>query len=81
MQLYRALILRSYTQHDMFCELVSVFCNHAQGFNMVTKGCQTSLACVGAVACCEGDLCNSAVPTGPSVILLLVASVIITLFL
>ncbi|XP_022622703.1 lymphocyte antigen 6G-like [Seriola dumerili] len=51
------------------------------GYNMVTKGCQTSLACVGAVDCCEGDLCNSAVPTGPSVILLLVSSAIITLFL
>uniref|UniRef100_A0A3B4TEM5 UPAR/Ly6 domain-containing protein n=1 Tax=Seriola dumerili TaxID=41447 RepID=A0A3B4TEM5_SERDU len=50
-------------------------------YNMVTKGCQTSLACVGAVDCCEGDLCNSAVPTGPSVILLLVSSAIITLFL
>ncbi|XP_049435270.1 lymphocyte antigen 6G-like isoform X1 [Epinephelus fuscoguttatus] len=51
------------------------------GYNMVTKGCQTSIACVGAMACCEGNLCNSAIPTGPSVILLLVSSAIITLFL
>ncbi|XP_041644146.1 lymphocyte antigen 6G-like [Cheilinus undulatus] len=51
------------------------------GYDMVTKGCQTSMACIGAVSCCEGDLCNSAVPAGPSVLLLLVSSAIITLFL
>uniref|UniRef100_A0A8C4NZ11 Uncharacterized protein n=1 Tax=Dicentrarchus labrax TaxID=13489 RepID=A0A8C4NZ11_DICLA len=48
-------------------------------YSMVTKGCQTSIACVGAMKCCEGDLCNSAMPTGPSVVLLLVSSAIITL--
>ncbi|GAA6227447.1 lymphocyte antigen 6G-like [Lates japonicus] len=52
-----------------------------EGYDMITKGCQTSVACVGAVDCCQGDLCNSAIPTGPSVILLLVSSAIITLFL
>ncbi|XP_069563867.1 lymphocyte antigen 6S-like [Brachyistius frenatus] len=51
------------------------------GFDIVTKGCQNSIACVGAVTCCEGNLCNSAVPAGPGVILLLVSSAIITLFL
>lgn len=51
------------------------------GYDVVTKGCQTSLACVGGMDCCEGDLCNSAVPTGPSGILLLVSSAIITVFL
>ncbi|XP_037633073.1 lymphocyte antigen 6G-like [Sebastes umbrosus] len=51
------------------------------GFDMVTKGCQTSLACGGAMACCEGNLCNNAIPTGPSVVLLLVSSAIISLFL
>ncbi|XP_074495481.1 lymphocyte antigen 6G-like [Sebastes fasciatus] len=50
-------------------------------YDMVTKGCQTSLACVSAVACCEGNLCNNAIPTGPSVVLLLVSSAIISLFL
>uniref|UniRef100_A0A8C9ZCB5 UPAR/Ly6 domain-containing protein n=1 Tax=Sander lucioperca TaxID=283035 RepID=A0A8C9ZCB5_SANLU len=50
-------------------------------YTMVTKGCQTSLACVGAIACCEGNLCNSVMPTGPCAILLLVSSAIITLFL
>uniref|UniRef100_UPI0037E73E7E lymphocyte antigen 6S-like n=1 Tax=Semicossyphus pulcher TaxID=241346 RepID=UPI0037E73E7E len=51
------------------------------GFDMVTKGCQASLACVGAMSCCEGDLCNSAISAGPSVLLLLVSSAIIALFL
>uniref|UniRef100_A0A3B4ZKL3 Prostate stem cell antigen-like n=1 Tax=Stegastes partitus TaxID=144197 RepID=A0A3B4ZKL3_9TELE len=50
-------------------------------YNMVTKGCQSSIACVGAVTCCEGDLCNSAMPTGPSVFLLLVSSAILVVFL
>uniref|UniRef100_A0A3Q3WHT6 UPAR/Ly6 domain-containing protein n=1 Tax=Mola mola TaxID=94237 RepID=A0A3Q3WHT6_MOLML len=50
-------------------------------YNMVTKGCQTSLACIEAMACCKGSLCNSAKPTVCSVLLLLVSSAIVTLFL
>ncbi|XP_041792776.1 lymphocyte antigen 6G-like [Chelmon rostratus] len=57
------------------------FSLRVDGYNMVTKGCQTSIACVGAIACCEGDLCNSAIPTGPSAFILLVSSATITLFL
>nr|XP_020449482.1 lymphocyte antigen 6G-like [Monopterus albus] len=52
-----------------------------EGYNVVTKGCQNSITCGGAIACCEGDLCNSAIPTGPSIILLLVSSSVITLLL
>ncbi|XP_053276243.1 phospholipase A2 inhibitor and Ly6/PLAUR domain-containing protein [Pleuronectes platessa] len=48
---------------------------------VVTKGCINDKLCVGGIACCEGDLCNSATLTGPSTILLLVSSAIITLFL
>uniref|UniRef100_A0A3Q0REF7 UPAR/Ly6 domain-containing protein n=1 Tax=Amphilophus citrinellus TaxID=61819 RepID=A0A3Q0REF7_AMPCI len=48
-------------------------------FDLVTKGCQTSVLCVGAVSCCEGDLCNGTIPTGPSAILLLVSSAILKL--
>ncbi|XP_042278181.1 lymphocyte antigen 6G-like [Thunnus albacares] len=48
---------------------------------VITKGCQISNLCVSPMSCCEGDLCNNAIPTGPSVILLLVSSAIITLFL
>ncbi|XP_033946618.1 lymphocyte antigen 6G-like [Pseudochaenichthys georgianus] len=43
------------------------------GYTMVTKGCLSSIACGGAMACCEGNLCNSALPTAPCVILLLVS--------
>ncbi|CAB1435987.1 unnamed protein product [Pleuronectes platessa] len=45
------------------------------------KGCVKGDMCDGRIECCEGDLCNSATLTGPSVILLLVSSAIITLFL
>ncbi|XP_038550371.1 lymphocyte antigen 6G-like [Micropterus salmoides] len=48
---------------------------------VVTKGCQNSVLCVGPIKCCEGDLCNSAMPTASSVLLLLVSSAITTLFL
>ncbi|TNN57308.1 Prostate stem cell antigen [Liparis tanakae] len=57
------------------------FSLRVDGFAVVNKGCQTSLLCVGAMNCCEGDLCNSATPTGPSVVLLLVSSAMITLSL
>ncbi|KAM4616968.1 lymphocyte antigen 6S-like [Polymixia lowei] len=50
-------------------------------YKMVSKGCQISMACGGAMSCCDGDLCNSAKHIGPSFILLVVSSAIITLFL
>uniref|UniRef100_A0A3P9BR46 UPAR/Ly6 domain-containing protein n=1 Tax=Maylandia zebra TaxID=106582 RepID=A0A3P9BR46_9CICH len=50
-------------------------------FSTVTKGCQFTSLCVSPMSCCEGNLCNSAIPTGPSVVLLLVSSAIITIFL
>ncbi|XP_034547028.1 lymphocyte antigen 6G-like [Notolabrus celidotus] len=48
---------------------------------LVTKGCMSSIACIGDMSCCKGDLCNSAVPIGPSALLLLVSSAVITHFL
>ncbi|KAL3975609.1 golgin subfamily B member 1 [Sarotherodon galilaeus] len=53
------------------------FSLRVDGYNLVTKGCQTSALCGGPMACCEGDLCNSAIPTGPSAFLLLVSSAIL----
>ncbi|CAI5649848.1 unnamed protein product [Oreochromis niloticus] len=47
------------------------------GVDLVTKGCQTSAACGSDIVCCEGDLCNSTIPTGPSALLLLVSSAIL----
>ncbi|XP_030594173.1 prostate stem cell antigen-like isoform X1 [Archocentrus centrarchus] len=58
------------------CSSVSAELN---GVTMVTKGCLNSLACISPITCCEGDLCNSAIPTGPSAILLLVSSAILKL--
>ncbi|XP_060927893.1 CD59 glycoprotein-like [Limanda limanda] len=57
-------------------------CSSVQALGiMVTKGCINEKLCVGGKLCCEGDLCNSAALTGPSAILLLVSSAIITPFL
>ncbi|CAI5649847.1 prostate stem cell antigen-like [Oreochromis aureus] len=53
------------------------FSLRVDGYNLVTKGCQTSALCIGSMACCEGDLCNSTIPTGPSAFLLLVSSAIL----
>ncbi|CAI5649843.1 unnamed protein product [Oreochromis niloticus] len=47
----------------------------------VTKSCIKSVLCISPMSCCEGNLCNSAIPTGPSAMLLLVSSAIITVFL
>uniref|UniRef100_A0AAZ1XXG0 UPAR/Ly6 domain-containing protein n=1 Tax=Oreochromis aureus TaxID=47969 RepID=A0AAZ1XXG0_OREAU len=47
----------------------------------VSKGCINSALCVSPMSCCEGNLCNSAIPSGPSAMLLLVSSAIITVFL
>ncbi|XP_031161229.1 lymphocyte antigen 6B-like isoform X3 [Sander lucioperca] len=48
---------------------------------VIIKSCMATTTCIGPIKCCEGDLCNSAVPTGSSVLLLLASSAIITLFL
>ncbi|XP_054466564.1 lymphocyte antigen 6C2-like [Anoplopoma fimbria] len=48
---------------------------------LFTKSCMSSIVCIDPIKCCSTDLCNSAIPTGPSVLLLLVSSAIISLFL
>ncbi|XP_075889513.1 uncharacterized protein LOC142893118 [Nelusetta ayraudi] len=54
----------------------------AGGYEMVSKGCQSSATCLSSMGCCEGNLCNSArMPTGSSLVLLLVSSAITLLFL
>ncbi|KAL3975612.1 RNA-binding protein 16 [Sarotherodon galilaeus] len=53
------------------------FSGRVDGFNPVLKGCLNSALCSGSISCCEGDLCNSTIPAGPSAILLLVSSAIL----
>ncbi|XP_068461273.1 lymphocyte antigen 6S-like [Clinocottus analis] len=57
------------------------FSLRVDGYTMVTKGCQTSLVCAGAMDCCEGSLCNGFTPAGPSVVLLLASSAMMALSL
>ncbi|XP_037633076.1 lymphocyte antigen 6G-like [Sebastes umbrosus] len=56
-------------------------CASFEDDGVITKSCMNSNACVDHIKCCSTDLCNSAVPTGSSVLLLLVSSAIITVFL
>uniref|UniRef100_A0A3B4TEK2 UPAR/Ly6 domain-containing protein n=1 Tax=Seriola dumerili TaxID=41447 RepID=A0A3B4TEK2_SERDU len=63
------------------CSSSSDSCFSIEVAGLITKGCKKRFLCLIPNSCCEGDLCNSAIPTGPSVVLLLVSSAIITLFL
>ncbi|XP_037831812.1 lymphocyte antigen 6G-like isoform X1 [Kryptolebias marmoratus] len=49
--------------------------------SLVSKGCKHHSLCISPVSCCEGDLCNSGVPTGPSAFLLLLSSALFTIFI
>ncbi|XP_026178005.1 lymphocyte antigen 6G-like [Mastacembelus armatus] len=51
-----------------FSMKLDVFPSFLAGGNLVTKGCQSSLTCSPDMNCCEGDLCNSDIPTGSSAI-------------
>ncbi|XP_018552741.2 uncharacterized protein LOC108897514 isoform X1 [Lates calcarifer] len=63
------------------CPPLMDHCFSANMNGIIRKGCMNSALCVNPMSCCDEDLCNSASPTGTSVILLLVSSAIITLFL
>ncbi|XP_076587525.1 lymphocyte antigen 6I-like [Chaetodon auriga] len=63
------------------CPLGFDRCSHTENGDAIVKTCIASTACRSPIKCCEGDLCNGAIPTGSSVLLLLVSSAIITLFL
>lgn len=59
--------------------VVQVFFLYLAGY--ITKSCQISDACISPIKCCKGDLCNSAISTGSSVLLLLVSSAVTSVFL
>uniref|UniRef100_A0A3B3V483 UPAR/Ly6 domain-containing protein n=1 Tax=Poecilia latipinna TaxID=48699 RepID=A0A3B3V483_9TELE len=48
---------------------------------LITKSCVPSAACSSSMNCCDKDLCNSAIPTGPGVTLLLLSSALMMLFI
>ncbi|XP_047448484.1 lymphocyte antigen 6G-like [Mugil cephalus] len=56
-------------------------CVSVETRGVFTKSCGRTTDCTGPAKCCDTYLCNSAIPTGPSVIMLLVSSAIITIFL
>ncbi|TNN57307.1 hypothetical protein EYF80_032496 [Liparis tanakae] len=87
MHLYGALILfvtvsagKTCTQRSP-CPSGYDRCATITGKDMVSKTCKNRESCTKAMKCCSTDLCNSAMPTGSSVLLLLAASGIITVFL
>ncbi|KAM3610256.1 uncharacterized protein V6R79_001459 [Siganus canaliculatus] len=56
-------------------------CGIVRENGVVAQSCISSLNCIPGMNCCDEDLCNSAITTGSSVLLLLLSSAIITLFL
>uniref|UniRef100_A0A8C4IH79 UPAR/Ly6 domain-containing protein n=2 Tax=Dicentrarchus labrax TaxID=13489 RepID=A0A8C4IH79_DICLA len=56
-------------------------CSTTMVNGVTVKSCGLLSSCPSPMKCCKGDLCNSAIPTGSSVFLLMVSSAIITLFL
>ena len=48
---------------------------------LVAKTCATAATCREPLKCCDKDLCNGAIPTGSSILLLLVSSAITSVFL
>uniref|UniRef100_A0A3B4WVM8 UPAR/Ly6 domain-containing protein n=1 Tax=Seriola lalandi dorsalis TaxID=1841481 RepID=A0A3B4WVM8_SERLL len=68
--------------------IISEFCTRISTCPAIADSCfslevrsKLSINCVRRTHCCEEDLCNSTIPTGPSAILLLVSSAITSLFL
>uniref|UniRef100_A0A3Q1H1Z9 UPAR/Ly6 domain-containing protein n=1 Tax=Acanthochromis polyacanthus TaxID=80966 RepID=A0A3Q1H1Z9_9TELE len=55
-------------------------CSSLTASGVTTKSCMVSNLCVSPVTCCKEDYCNGAITTGPSVLLLLLSSAIITFF-
>ncbi|XP_035515116.1 three-finger toxin MALT0070C-like [Morone saxatilis] len=63
------------------CPDISDSCSTTTVNGVTVKNCGVLASCPSPMKCCKGDLCNSAIPTGSSVFLLMVSSAIITLFL
>uniref|UniRef100_A0A3Q3ENI1 UPAR/Ly6 domain-containing protein n=1 Tax=Kryptolebias marmoratus TaxID=37003 RepID=A0A3Q3ENI1_KRYMA len=75
-----------YTQDPEKCTaIISCSAHYNRCFSLKSsgvtlKGCINSADCFDSISCCKKDLCNSGVPTGPSVLLLLLSSAVLTIF-
>uniref|UniRef100_A0A3B3TT25 CD59 glycoprotein-like n=1 Tax=Poecilia latipinna TaxID=48699 RepID=A0A3B3TT25_9TELE len=49
--------------------------------SLMTNGKNLNADCISPIQCCDKDLCNGAVPTGPGVTLLLLSSALMMLFI
>ncbi|XP_067378536.1 lymphocyte antigen 6G-like [Channa argus] len=78
---YRCDPTNSDCTNTMTCPYFSNSCLSVTENGLTTKSCWSSYICMSPMKGCQEDLCNSAVPTGPSVVLLLLSSAIIKLFL
>ncbi|XP_030271862.1 lymphocyte antigen 6C2-like [Sparus aurata] len=56
-------------------------CTSLESQGLVTRTCATAATCREPLKCCDKDLCNGAIPTGSSILLLLVSSAITSVFL
>ncbi|XP_007544156.1 three-finger toxin MALT0070C-like [Poecilia formosa] len=56
-------------------------CASVKAEGLIDKGCLQKAACISPIKCCDKDLCNGAVPTGPGVTLLLLSSALMMLFI
>ncbi|XP_042344460.1 lymphocyte antigen 6D-like [Plectropomus leopardus] len=70
-----------YCRDEADCPVTFDRCSTTDVNGYITKTCTNNAGCTGNTKCCSTDLCNSATPTGSSILLLLVSSGIITLFL
>ncbi|XP_036954367.1 lymphocyte antigen 6G-like [Acanthopagrus latus] len=56
-------------------------CTSVESNGLVARTCAVASSCNEPLKCCDTDLCNGAIPTGSSVLLLLVSSAIASVFL
>uniref|UniRef100_A0A3P9P9H8 UPAR/Ly6 domain-containing protein n=1 Tax=Poecilia reticulata TaxID=8081 RepID=A0A3P9P9H8_POERE len=56
-------------------------CASVESEGLIVKSCLQRAECISPIKCCDKDLCNGAVPTGPGIILLLLSPALMMLFI